>query len=90
MESKRSDKSFPHDLHPALPVCGRRAQRGLPHILSADVHHPELTVHVEVRDYAAYVHANPSPGAGGPARGRRRPGRAPCFPEASTALWPPG
>ena len=27
--------------------------------------HPELTVHLEVRDYAAYVHADPEPGAGG-------------------------
>ena len=26
-----------------------------------DVHHPELTVYVEVRDYAAYVHTQPSP-----------------------------
>ena len=29
------------------------------------MHHPEVTVHVEVRDYAAYVHADPIPGAGG-------------------------
>ena len=30
-----------------------------------DVHDPELTVHIEVRDLAAYVHAAPTPGAGG-------------------------
>jgi thiamine biosynthesis protein ThiI len=30
-----------------------------------DVHNPDLTVHVEVRDMAAYVHADPIPGAGG-------------------------
>ena len=29
------------------------------------MHHPELTVYLEVRDYAAYVHADPEPGAGG-------------------------
>ena len=29
------------------------------------MHHPELTVHVEVRDFDAYVHADPEPGAGG-------------------------
>jgi len=33
--------------------------------LEVDVHHPELTVHVEVRDYAAFVHADPELGAGG-------------------------
>ena len=33
--------------------------------LTVDVHHPELTVYLEVRDYAAYVHADPEPGAGG-------------------------
>ena len=29
------------------------------------MHHPDVVVHVEVRDFAAYVHANPTPGAGG-------------------------
>ena len=29
------------------------------------MHDPEVVVHVEVRDFAAYVHANPTPGAGG-------------------------
>ena len=33
--------------------------------LKVDVHNPELTVHVEIRDYAAFVHADPEPGAGG-------------------------
>ena len=33
--------------------------------LKVDVHHPELTVYVEIRDYAAFVHADPEPGAGG-------------------------
>ena len=33
--------------------------------LQVDVHQPELTVHLEVRDYAAFVHADPEPGAGG-------------------------
>lgn len=30
-----------------------------------DVHNPELIVHLEVRDFAGYVHANAQPGAGG-------------------------
>ena len=33
--------------------------------MKVDVHNPELTVHIEVRDYAAFVHADPEPGAGG-------------------------
>ena len=33
--------------------------------VAVDVHDPDLTVHVEVREFAAYVHANPTPGAGG-------------------------
>lgn len=33
--------------------------------LTVDVHDPELTVHVEVREKPAYVHGNPIPGAGG-------------------------
>ena len=57
-------QDLPHDLHPAQPVRGRRAGRAYPN-LKVDVHHPELTVHLEVRDYAAYVHADPEPGAGG-------------------------
>ena len=35
-----------------------------PH-LTVNVTEPEVTVHVEVRDYAAFVHTDPSPGAGG-------------------------
>ena len=30
-----------------------------------DVHHPEVTVYIEIRETAAYVHTDPEPGAGG-------------------------
>ena len=33
--------------------------------IEVDVHDPELVVHIEVRDLAAYVHAMPVHGAGG-------------------------
>ena len=33
--------------------------------LKVDVHNPAYTVHVEVRDFAAYVHGPAEPGAGG-------------------------
>ena len=45
-------------------MWGASWTRPVPH-LKVDVHHPELTVHIEVRDYAAFVHADPEPGAGG-------------------------
>ena len=57
-------QDLPHDLHPAVPVCGGELDEPYPN-LKVDVHHPELTVYLEVRDYAAYVHADPEPGAGG-------------------------
>jgi thiamine biosynthesis protein ThiI len=43
---------------------GGELQEAFPN-LQVDVHHPELTVHLEVRDLAGYVHAAPVPGAGG-------------------------
>ena len=33
--------------------------------IRVDVHHPDVTVRVEVREYAAYVHAGSVKGAGG-------------------------
>ena len=64
VESKRSDKTFPlTSIQPSQPVGGE-LNEAFPHI-QADMHHPELTVHVEVRDFAAYVHGDPAPGAGG-------------------------
>ncbi|MPM43072.1 putative tRNA sulfurtransferase [bioreactor metagenome] len=43
---------------------GGELHDAFPH-LKVDVHHPELTVNLEVRDYRAFVHADPEPGAGG-------------------------
>ena len=45
----------------------------------ADMHTPDLIVHVEVRDFAAYVHANPTPGAGGLPVGVGRARRLPAL-----------
>lgn len=64
VESKRSDKSFPMTSIQLSQYVGGELQEAFPH-LKVDVHHPELTVHLEVRDYAAFVHADPDPGAGG-------------------------
>ena len=64
VESKRSDKSFPMTSIQLSQYVGGRLAEAYPH-LKVDVHHPELTVYLEVRDFAGYVHANPEPGAGG-------------------------
>ena len=64
VESKRSDKTFPLTSIQLSQYVGGEHNEAFPHI-QADMHHPELTVHVEVRDFAAYVHGDPAPGAGG-------------------------
>ena len=45
--------------------------------VAVDVHHPDYTVYVEVRDHAAYVHGPALPGAGGLPTGVG--GRAMCL-----------
>ncbi|HJC01267.1 MAG TPA: tRNA 4-thiouridine(8) synthase ThiI [Candidatus Flavonifractor merdavium] len=64
VESKRADKSFPMTSIQLSQYVGGELDERYPN-LKVDVHHPELTVYLEVRDYAAYVHADPEPGAGG-------------------------
>ena len=64
VESKRADKSFPMTSIQLSQYVGGELHDAFPH-LTVDVHNPELTVHVEVRDYEAFVHADPEPGAGG-------------------------
>lgn len=64
VESKRSDKSFPMTSIELSQYVGGELAEAFPET-EVDVHNPELTVHVEVRETAAYVHANPVPGAGG-------------------------
>ena len=64
VESKRSDKSFPMTSIQLSQYVGGALQEAYPDTV-VDVHEPELTVHIEVRDLAAYVHASPVQGAGG-------------------------
>ncbi len=64
VESKRADKSFPMTSIQLSQYVGGELHDAFPHLI-VDVHHPELTVHVEVRDYEAFVHADPEEGAGG-------------------------
>ena len=64
VETRRSDKSFPMTSIQLSQFVGGELADAFPDT-AVDVHDPELTVHVEVRDLAAYVHSAPVPGAGG-------------------------
>lgn len=64
VESKRSDKKFPYGSPEISREVGGFLADSFPH-LKVDVHNPEVTVTVEIRDFAAYVHASVQEGAGG-------------------------
>ena len=76
VESKRSDKAFPLNSIQLSQEIGGRLAEAHPHV-EVDVHHPDYTVYVEVRDLAAYVHGPAEPGAGGLPTGVG--GRAMCL-----------
>ena len=64
VESKRSDKSFPMGSIQLSQWVGGALHDAFPHLI-VDVHHPELTVYLEVREDAAYVHGPAEAAAGG-------------------------
>ena len=64
VESKRSDKSFPMTSIQLSQYVGGELAEAYPNC-RVDVHEPELIVNLEIRDLAAYVHAQPVNGAGG-------------------------
>ncbi|MBQ1546025.1 MAG: tRNA 4-thiouridine(8) synthase ThiI [Clostridia bacterium] len=64
VESKRSDKKFPYGSPEISKIVGSFLADTFPEV-EVDVHDPEVTVTVEVRDMAAYIHANALSGAGG-------------------------
>ena len=76
VESKRSDKSFPLGSIQISQEIGGRLAEAHPSV-KVDVHHPDYTVVVEIRDLAAYVHGPAEPGAGGLPTGAA--GRAMCL-----------
>lgn len=64
VETKRGDKRFPMtSIQVSQQIGGNLADKH-PH-MKPDMHTPELTVHLEIRDEHAFVHAGPEPGAGG-------------------------
>ena len=64
VEAKRSDKAFPLDSMEISREIGGVVLESCPHI-RVDVHHPDVIVKVEIREYGAYVSAGQFKGAGG-------------------------
>ncbi|MGN0106336.1 MAG: tRNA uracil 4-sulfurtransferase ThiI [Hominilimicola sp.] len=57
VEAKRSDKKFPYNSPQICMEVGGYLDDEYPGII-VDVHNPDVTVKVEIRDFAAYVYAN--------------------------------
>ena len=64
VETKRGDKKFPMTSTEISQHVGGELADRFPDV-RPDMHHPDLTVHVEMREKYAFVHAGPEPGAGG-------------------------
>lgn len=62
--TRRADKAFPMTSIELSQYVGGELHEAFPNLV-VDVHKPALTVHVEIRDFAAYIHANAEQGAGG-------------------------
>ncbi len=63
VQTKRADKRFPMESLEISRVVGAFILEHLPH-LKVDVHYPDLTVYIEIRDYA-YLYTDKIPGFGG-------------------------
>ena len=64
VEAKRSDKSFPMNSMEISREIGGVILESVPR-MKVDVHNPEVTVKVEIREFGAYVSAGQFKGAGG-------------------------
>lgn len=64
VESKRSDKRFPYKSPEISAQVGGKILERFPH-LKVDVREPDVTVTVEVRDFAAYIRCGTIRGQGG-------------------------
>ena len=64
VDAKRSDKKFPYKSPDICNELGGKLLETFPH-LSVDVHKPDVTVTVEVREKYAFIHAGKLEGAGG-------------------------
>lgn len=64
VEAKRSDKKFPLTSPEICREAGGYLLNKFPH-LTVDVHNPDITVNIEIRDTAAFIHGRQIKGAGG-------------------------
>ena len=64
VEAKRADKKFPLKSPEICRETGAKLLSNFHH-LKVDVHNPEVTVTVEIRDFGAYIHVDQINGAGG-------------------------
>ena len=64
VEAKRSDKKYSMKSPEICRELGGKILERYPH-LEVDVHEPQVTVNVEIRDENAYIHTGNKPGAGG-------------------------
>ncbi len=64
VEAKRADKRFAHASPEICQEVGGAILSCMPR-LKVDVHNPEITVRVEIREDAAFLHAGQEKGAGG-------------------------
>ena len=64
VEAKRSDKAFPMNTPMIQQELGGAILDAYPH-LTVDVHNPEITVRLEIRDKGAYLNPQRLAGAGG-------------------------
>ncbi len=65
VEGKRSDKTFPYNSMDLAKEIGGVILETVGGNIKVDVHDPDVTVRVEIRERAAYVHAGQFKGAGG-------------------------
>ncbi|MDR2532969.1 MAG: tRNA 4-thiouridine(8) synthase ThiI [Oscillospiraceae bacterium] len=64
VEAKRADKAFPMNSMELMREFGGAVLEAFPH-LKVDLHSPDVTVHLEIRDNNAFVCPNRLQGAGG-------------------------
>ncbi len=65
VEGKRSDKTFPYNSMQLAEIIGGEILEATHGKIKVDVHKPDITVKVEIRESAAYVHAGQKSAAGG-------------------------
>ena len=65
VEGKRSDKTFPYNSMELAQIVGGEILEAVNGRVRVDVRTPDITVRVEIREQAAYVHAGQMSAAGG-------------------------